>query len=97
MDSILFIYVIVGLFAVIFAEFAFLLFVLDRSQKEKDRLVDELAKANTAIIAKSANDYAMMRAMDNTPVERKKDEPQGVDVTELSDTEYDEMLKNQLK
>lgn len=89
--------VIVGLFVVILAEIIFTFFVLEREKAEKERLLDELAKANTAISAKSAQEYAMMRAMDNVPIEKKKNEPEGVDASELSDDEYDEFLKKQLK
>ncbi len=92
MDSPIFLFVIGGLFVVIIAEFLFLVYVLDCTQKEKARLLEELAKANTAIVAKDANSYVMMRSMDNVVREEPKPNPEGVDASELTDEEYDKMI-----
>lgn len=97
MDSFVTTVFVIGLFVVILAEGVLIYFILERERLEKEKLLDELAKANTAIAAKSANEYMLMRSMDNVPVEKKKNEPQGVDVSELSDEEYDKMLKESMK
>lgn len=97
MDSIVLIFIIFGLFCVILAEFIFLIYVIDYTNKEKVRLLDEITKVNTALVAKDANDYVMRRTMDNVVQTETKREPEGVDASELTNEEYDKMLKETLK
>ncbi len=84
--------IVLGLFIVIIAEFFFLQWVVESSNKEKERLLEELSKANKALIAKSANDYVMMTAMDKTAKEEPPKEPGEADSSELTDEEYDKMI-----
>ena len=92
MDNFLIIFVLLGLFLTILGEFVFLMYVLDCTNKEKTRLLDEITKLNTALVAKDANDYVMRRTMDNVVQQEPKREPEGVDSSELNDEEYDKML-----
>lgn len=93
MDNFLIIFVLLGLFLTILGEFVFLMYVLDCTNKEKTRLLDEITKLNTALVAKDANDYVMRRTMDNVVKEEPKRTPEGVDASELSDEEYDKMIE----
>ena len=96
MDS-LSIYFIVGLFVLLIIEIIFTYFILDKDYLEKQRLFDELAKANTALAAKSAQEYVMMRGMDNVVKEEPKREAEAKDISDLTDDEYDKMIEQQLK
>ena len=91
------IYIIAGLFLLLLVEIIFTYFILDKDYSEKQRLFDELAKANTALAAKSAQEYVMMRSMDNVVKEEPKKEAEARDISELSDSEYDKMIEQQLK
>lgn len=93
MDSFLIVFIITGLFVTILAEFIFLIYVLDYTNKEKNRLLDEITKLNTALVSKDANEYVMRRTMDNVVKEEPKQPEQTADSSELTDEEYDKMIE----
>jgi len=97
MDNLLEPYIIIGLFVIIIVEAGFTYLLLEREKSEKDRLLDEIAKANTALAAKSAQEYVMMRSMDNVVREEPKREETAKDMSELTDEEYDQAIAEQLK
>ena len=79
-----------------------ILLVLDRyfdkeqHQKEIKALLEQLGSMNTALISKSSQDYVMMRAMDKTTKDEKREEnPDEVDLAELNDSEFDKLIEKQ--
>lgn len=69
--------------------------IIDRSNKEKDKLLDELSKAIKAVISKNANEYVMTASIDKLPTEEKipqEELDQEVPVDALSDDEFDKAL-----
>ena len=64
-------------------------FIVEQSQKEKDKLLDELSKAIKAVISKNANDYVMTTSIDKVPSENKPlSEPDEIPEEALSDDEF---------
>lgn len=95
MDPVFSIFIVSILFAIIIALVIERWAFAESQQKKEQMYLDEISKANKALVAKSANEYVMMTAMDKTVKEEKKEEPLGLDISELSDEEYDKMIKLQ--
>lgn len=83
-----------GLFAIIILLLVDRWSLLDKADKEKERLLEELSKLNTALISKNANEYTMMRTMDKVVKEDKPAvaDPDLVDETEMEDDDFYEAL-----
>lgn len=83
--------IIIGLFCVILAEFIFFNSMLDRIQKEKDKLLEELSRSNRALVAKNAHEYVMTASIDKVIADEEKDkeeEPDEVPEEQLSDKDW---------
>lgn len=71
--------------------------LLERESKEKKDLHEQNAKLQAALIAKSANEYTMMRTMDKVVEKEPENPPGAVDMSELDDETYDKMIKSQIQ
>ena len=83
-------YILIGvLCAVIILLIADRYFIVEQSQKEKDKLLDELSKAIKAVISKNANEYVMTTSIDKVPSEpAAPSEPDEIPEEALSDDEF---------
>lgn len=91
MNDFLLVEIIVGLFAVILGEFLFFNSMLERIQKEKDKLLEEMARSNRALVAKNAHEYVMTASIDKVMTDEKapqQPEDEGMEETALSDKDW---------
>lgn len=93
-DNSILLFILFAFFALLILLFYDRWVILDRAQKEKERLLDELSKAIKAVISKNANEYVMTTSIDKVDKEEKEDiqEEQEVSLDSLSDDEFDEAL-----
>lgn len=88
-----------GIFSIVIA---FLLIersrLADQFSKKEDKLLAENSRMVKALISKNANEYVMTTAIDKVPEEPKiQQEPDTIPEENLSDEEFFESIKKQIK
>lgn len=91
--------IVVGvLFLIIIGQAVERFFYTQQTQKEKDKLLEELSRATKAVISKNANEYVMTTSIDKVAPETKPaEEPDLIPEEVLTDDEFFAGIQKQNK